>query len=157
MAVFGVFGLALACTNDPNQIAPNSSWAGGTATTTNAATTTGGVGGATGVDGSAATSTTGAATGGTTMVPTDCTLEESNITEAKRLVRLTWPQQASAAAQLLGQQFADQIIADFAIQRPDERTFPPLLNPREGRSITAAVWQQNDNIAQSGGSYVFDN
>lgn len=91
------------------------------------------------------------------MVPTDCTLEESNITEAKRLVRLTWPQQASAAAQLLGQQFADQIIADFAIQRPDERTFPPLLNPREGRSITAAVWQQNDNIAQSGGSYVFDN
>src|SRR5690606_13048140 len=112
IGVFSALGLALACTNDPSQIATSSTLGGGTATTTT--TTTGGVGGSTGitgVGGSAATSTTGVAAGGSSMVPTDCALEESNITEAKRLVRLTWPQQASAAAQLLGQQFADQIIS----------------------------------------------
>ena len=74
----------------------------------------------------------------------------------KRLVRLTFNQQVNALATLFGAPFAQSIASEFQIPAANQRTFPPLANPREGTVITGAQWQTGDNIAQAVGKHVHD-
>lgn len=100
-------------------------------------------------------SSRGGGSTGKTPNGVSCTGEE--VLVPKRLVRLTFNQQVNAIASLFGQALADAVSEEFEIPAPNQRTFPPLANPREGSVITGAQWQTGDNIAQTAGKYAHDN
>jgi hypothetical protein len=105
---------------------------------------------------SAAGGTNGA--GGTAGAPGTMTAcSGSEVALPKRLVRLTFNQQARTIASLFGPELGASIEQSFEILRPTQRTFPPLASPREGAVITDSQWQTSDNIAQAVAKHVFDN
>src|SRR5688572_419359 len=91
------------------------------------------------------------------QTPSGLTCNGSEVLVPKRLVRLTFNQQVNALTTLFGAPLGQSIASEFEIPAANQRTFPPLANPREGTVITGAQWQTGDNIAQSVAKYVFDN
>ena len=79
------------------------------------------------------------------------------LSASKRIVRLTFNQQLKAFSLLIGEEFAEAMIAEFQFPDATHRTFPPLGNPREGTAIIESVWQTGDTIAQRAGKFVLDN
>lgn len=131
-----------------------------------AGTSTGGAGGTAGAatggtagvgTGGSLTGGTGgsAATGGTGALPANC--QGSDVAAAKRMVRLTFNQIVASIRVIFGNAQADAIALKYEVGDLTRRTFPPLANPREGSTVTDAIWQSGDNIAQDLGRYVFDN
>ncbi|MES1187227.1 MAG: DUF1592 domain-containing protein [Myxococcales bacterium] len=117
--------------------------------------------------GGSASSTGGApsSTGGTGTVgmipggngPIAC--EGSTVSEAKRIVRLSFNQISNTMHSLLGDAFGSKLDADFEIgvDAQTGRTFPPLASPREGGVISATIWPLNDQMASAAGTYVLGN
>jgi hypothetical protein len=100
----------------------------------------------------------GGGSGGTTgTTPNGVSCNGDEVLIPKRLVRLTFNQQVNALAALFGADLAGKITVDFQIPAANQRTFPPLANPREGAVITAAQWQNGDNMAQAVGDHVLEN
>ncbi|HVJ18181.1 MAG TPA: DUF1592 domain-containing protein [Polyangiaceae bacterium] len=91
------------------------------------------------------------------QTPNGITCNGSEVLIPKRLVRLTFNQQVNALSSLFGAPLGETISGDFEIGAANQRTFPPLANPREGTVITGSQWQVGDNIAQTVGKYVHDN
>jgi hypothetical protein len=83
--------------------------------------------------------------------------EGTQVTNAKRLIRLSFNQIANSLGSLLGTALQDQIVTTYQVPDPSTRWFPPLSNPREGSVIIDNQWQQTDAIAQATGKYVLDN
>jgi len=138
-----------------------SSGAGQTTGGTGAAPATGGTGGTgTGGTGTGGTTPTGgvggsAAMGGTGALPANC--QGTDVAAAKRMVRLTFNQIIASIRVIFGDAEADAMATKYEVGDLTRRTFPPLANPREGSTVTDAIWQSGDNIAQDLGQYVFDN
>jgi hypothetical protein len=98
--------------------------------------------------------------GGTIVDPTTGKVIEcdgNQVTNAKRLIRLSFNQIANSLGSLLGSAVRDQIVTDYQVPDPTTRWFPPLSNPREGSVIIDSQWQETDAIAQAAGKYVLDN
>lgn len=111
-----------------------------------------------GAAGTAANPTVGGAAGtsaGGAPSTEPCT--GTDVVAPKRLVRLTFDQQVNAIAAQLDPTFAASLKSEYDVPDARHRTFPPLLNPREGAVVTESVWQVGDNIAKEAGSYVLDN
>ena len=123
------------------------------------AMTTGGTstsgGGTSGVGTSAGTGTMGMIPGGNGPIACD----GSTVSEAKRIVRLSFNQLSNTMHSLLGDNFGTKLDTDFEIgpQSPTARTFPPLASPREGGAITATIWPLNDQMAAAAGTYTLAN
>jgi hypothetical protein len=121
-------------------------------------------GSASGGTGSTPTAGTGStATGGSgmivgpdgQMIPCD----GSAVSDAKRLVRLSFNQVSNTVHSLLGDTFGQKVDADFEIGAESAigRTFPPLASPREGGMINKTIWPTNDQIASAAGTYTLAN
>jgi hypothetical protein len=80
---------------------------------------------------------------------------DSVVVANKRVVRLTFNQQANAIQQLFGPAVAAEVRSTFDIDATD-RTFPPLANAREGSVVTDGHFLTGDNIAQFIGQHVHD-
>jgi hypothetical protein len=81
----------------------------------------------------------------------------TEVLASARVVRLSYTQIATAVRDLLGEAAAQRVTTEHQITDLHSRTFPPLLNPREGTVITATAWQKSDGIADTVGQYVFEN
>jgi hypothetical protein len=81
----------------------------------------------------------------------------SEVTNAKRLVRLSSNQHLNALGVLFGDAFKTKLKTDFDIADSSLRTFPPLASPSEGGVITTSHWKLSDNMAQAVGRYVLEN
>jgi hypothetical protein len=123
--------------------------------TTGGSTTGGTTGGSagTGAGGSAGAGGGTGGAGGTD--PTACT--GTDVSAAKRLIRLTFNQIVNSIGSLLGNTLATAVATANSIPDATERSFPPLSNPREGTAITDSQWSKGDSIAVQVGKYVFDN
>ncbi len=95
----------------------------------------------------------GTGTGGTAAA--DC--KGTDAISAKRIVRLSFNQVANSIATLVDEALGTKIVEDFELVDAEHRAFPPLQSPREGNSFTDQSWSTVDQIAQSAGSYVYDN
>jgi hypothetical protein len=99
--------------------------------------------------------------GGTGMMTTGtsplCEAGTTTVAAPRRLVRLTFNQIGNAVRSLLGAAAGDAITTKYEIGDPTQRAFPALTSPREGTSVTDAVWSKGDGIATTAGQYVFDN
>ncbi len=132
--------------------------AGGTGTggTSTGGTTTGGT--STGGTSTGGTGTGGTGTGGTSLGGTgNTTCVGTEVVTQKRLVRLTFNQLVNNVRMLFDDALATTIGTTWEVGDPLTRTFPPLLNPREGTSITDMSWLKGDNIAQDVAEHVFTN
>jgi hypothetical protein len=113
------------------------------------------------IEGSGNGSGSGAAagSGGGTSKPADqmegCSGWE--VAMPKRLIRLSFNQIATSLRPIVGDEFADHLIAKHGIVAPNERTFPPLGDTREGSSYIDTKWQTADAIADALGQYAADN
>jgi hypothetical protein len=123
------------------------------------AMTTGGMsnsgGGTSGVGTSAGTGTVGMIPGGNGPIACD----GSTVSDAKRIVRLSFNQLSNTMHALLGDTFGKKLDTDFEIgaESPTARTFPPLASPREGGVITGTIWPLNDQMAAAAGAYTLAN
>jgi hypothetical protein len=77
------------------------------------------------------------------------------VVAAKRIVRLTFNQQANAISQLFGATVAENVRRTFDI-KAGQHTFPPLANAREGSVVTDGHFLTDDNIAQYVSKHVSD-
>ena len=101
-------------------------------------------------------------TGGTGMIqggngPIAC--DGSPVSDAKRIVRLSFNQVSNTVHSLFGDTFGQKVDADFEIgaESAVARTFPPLASPREGSQIGKTIWPTNDQIASAAGTYTLAN
>lgn len=126
---------------------------GATGNTGTGATGNVGAGGSGATAGIAATGGSGA-TAGTT---TGCTGDP--VSDAKRVVRLSFNQISVTLHQLFGDTLGTQIdvAAQIGPEAPVARTFPPLAGTQEGQTIIQKHWQTIDQIATMASQYVFDN
>jgi len=127
--------------------------------TKNPAMTSGG--GSASSTGGAPSSTTGG-TGTVGMIPGgngSIACDGSTVSDAKRIVRLSFNQLSNTMHSLLGDAFGNKLDADFEIgaESPTARTFPPLASPREGGVISGTIWPLNDQMAAAAGTYVLAN
>jgi len=144
LAGLGIMALAVGCSASD---AP----AGGTPPSSNP-----GAAGTTAAGGAgSATATAGASSGngGST------TCEGSEVSDSKRVVRLSFNQISRTIHALLGETFAAKVDASYEIgsESPTARTFPPLSSPQEGSTITTGIWQKVDLIASAAGSEALTN
>jgi hypothetical protein len=95
----------------------------------------------------------GSGAGGTTSG--DCA--GSEVAVPKRLVRLSFNQIANAVRSLTDETEAAKVAANFEIGDSEHRTFPPLVSPREGSTLTDKTWGLGDKIAAEVGSYALSN
>ena len=81
------------------------------------------------------------------------------VSDAKRLVRLSYNQISNTIHSLFGDTFGQKVDADFEIgpEAAVARTFPPLASPREGSLIGKTIWPTNDQIASAAGAYTLAN
>jgi hypothetical protein len=105
---------------------------------------------------------TGAGTGTVGMIPGGngpIACDGSTVSEAKRVVRLSFNQISNTMHSLFGDTLGTKLDADFEIgpESQTARTFPPLASPREGSVITATIWPLNDQMAAAAGTYVLAN
>lgn len=125
----------------------------GTAAGTAGATSPNGVAGASGSNGGASSS--GGPTSGGGNATASC--EGSDLTAAKRIVRLSFNQVANSIGALLNISLTQKLIDANDILDVQHRAFPPLQSPREGNAVTDATWKTLDSMAAEAGKYVFDN
>lgn len=99
----------------------------------------------------------GIATGGGGSASSSC--QGTEVSDSKRVVRLTFNQISRTLHSLLGEAFGAQVDAEYEIgtQASTPRTFPPLASPQEGSSITTGTWQKVDLIANAAGAYTLAN
>lgn len=71
------------------------------------------------------------------------------------LVRLTFPELSGSLANLLGEAVAKQVDEELEITH-DHETFPPLASAHEGYTVTDAIFQRADLLAQRASTYVFE-
>lgn len=116
--------------------------------------TTGGSGGASAVPG-AGTGTVGMIPGGNGPIACD----GSTVSDAKRIVRLSFNQISNTVHALFGETLGKKIDADYLIGSESQvaRTFPPLASGREGSVISKTIWPTNDQIAAAAGTYTLAN
>ena len=81
------------------------------------------------------------------------------VTDAKRVVRLSFYQLSRTLHSLLGEELGNSIDEKYEIGEASTvaRTFPPLSSPQEGSTINTGMWQKVDLIADSVGEYVLEN
>lgn len=94
----------------------------------------------------------------TTPPPAAPTCQGDVVTDAKRVVRLSFYQVSRSLHALLGNELGDAVDQKYQIGQasPVARTFPPLASPQEGGTINTGLWQKLDLIANFAGDYVFD-
>lgn len=94
----------------------------------------------------------------TTQPPAVPTCQGDVVTDAKRVVRLSFYQVSRSLHALLGDELGDAVDQKYQIgpASPVARTFPPLASPQEGGTINTGLWQKLDLIANFAGDYVFD-
>lgn len=87
------------------------------------------------------------------------TCQEEVVTDAKRVVRLSFYQLSRTLHALLGEELGSSIDEKYEIGRASTvaRTFPPLSSPQEGSTINTGLWQKVDLIADSASEYVLEN
>jgi len=114
---------------------------------------------ATGAGGTGGTAGASAAAGVSSGTGGGSTCEGSEVSDGKRVVRLSFNQISRTIHALLGDTFGAKADADFEIgpDSPTARTFPPLSSPQEGSTITTGLWQKVDLIASAAGSYTLAN
>jgi hypothetical protein len=105
--------------------------------------------------GTGATSGSGSIPGGQGNIPCD----GSTVSDAKRIVRLSFNQLSNTMHALFGDTLGQKIDVDYEIgpEAQVARTFPPLASPREGSVIGKTIWPTNDQIAQAAGTYTLAN
>jgi hypothetical protein len=83
----------------------------------------------------------------------------STVSDAKRIVRLSFNQISNTVRSLFGDTLAQKVDVDFEIGAESQvaRTFPPLASPREGSLIGKTIWPTNDQIAAAAGTYTLAN
>lgn len=81
----------------------------------------------------------------------------SDLTAAKRIVRLSFNQLANSIGTLVNAALGTKLIEANDILDVQHRAFPPLQSPREGNSVTDATWKTLDSMAADAGKYVLDN
>jgi len=111
-----------------------------------------GTGTGTGSGGSGAGTGTGGSGGGG---PSACTGTED--VAKKRLIRLTFNQIVNSIGSLFNGALATTVATTNSVPDATERTFPPLINPREGTVITDSQWSKGDAIAVQVAKHVLDN
>ncbi len=81
------------------------------------------------------------------------------VSDAKRIVRLSFNQISNTVHSLFGDSFGQKVDTDFEIgpEAAIARTFPPLASPREGGLIGKTIWPTNDQIASAAGAYTLAN
>lgn len=114
-----------------------------------------GTGGSTGTGGAATTGGMGVVQSGNGPIACD----GGQVTDAKRIVRLSFNQISATIHQLFGDTLGHEVDAEFEIgaEAKIARTFPPLASPREGSLISKTIWPTNDQIAASAGEYTLAN
>jgi len=114
-----------------------------------------GTGGANAVGGGAAAAAAGVASGNGGSQ----TCQGSEVSDNKRVVRLSFNQISRTIHALLGDSFGAKVDANYEIgsESPTARTFPPLSSPQEGSTITTGIWQKVDLIASAAGSEALAN
>ncbi len=108
--------------------------------------------------GSAPSSAGGASAGASSSSPgggSSCS--GTDLTAAKRIVRLSFNQLANSIGTLVSDTLTPKLITDNDILDREHRAFPPLQSPREGNSVTDSTWKTMDSMAAAAGKYVFDN
>jgi hypothetical protein len=102
------------------------------------------------------TSPTGTSPTGTSEPPKTPTCNGDEVTDSKRVVRLSFNQLSRTLHVLLGDDLGREIDAQFEIGQDAAvaRTFPPLSSPQEGSSITTGLWQKVELIAKHASEYV---
>ncbi len=83
----------------------------------------------------------------------------SPVSDAKRIVRLSYNQVSNTIHSLFGDTFGQKVDTDFEIGAEAQvaRTFPPLASAREGSVIGKTIWPTNDQIASAAGAYALAN
>jgi hypothetical protein len=92
---------------------------------------------------------------GPSVLPPGC--DGTEVVTTQRLVRLTWNQIGNSLRGLLDPTAVQPIVDKWELDDGGQRSFPPLLSPREGTNIGDAPWQKGDNVGNDVGKYVFDN
>jgi hypothetical protein len=89
------------------------------------------------------------------MVP----CEGSTVSEAKRIVRLSFNQISNTMHSLFNEKLGQKLDVDFEMgaESQTSRNFPPLASPQEGSVISATIWPVNDQIADATGAYTLTN
>jgi Protein of unknown function (DUF1592)/Protein of unknown function (DUF1588)/Protein of unknown function (DUF1595) len=113
------------------------------------------------VPGASGTSTTI----GTTPVPDASSMPPATtcsgelVTDAKRIVRLSFNQLSRTYHALLGEELGAALDAEYQIGVDSQvaRTFPPLSSPQEGSTINTGIWQKIDLMAQFASAYTAEN
>lgn len=105
------------------------------------------------------TNPTATNTTGTSEPPKTPLCEGDEVTDSKRVVRLSFNQLSRTLHVLLGDDLGREIDAQFEIGQDAAvaRTFPPLSSPQEGSSITTGLWQKVELIAKHASEYVASN
>lgn len=90
--------------------------------------------------------------------PVSSTCGGEVVTDAKRVVRLSFNQLSRTLRVLLGEELGAALDAEFQIgvESTVARTFPPLSSPQEGSTITTGLWQKVNLIATHAGDYVLE-
>jgi hypothetical protein len=114
-----------------------------------------GGGGASGGTGPLTTAGTGVIQGG--MGPVAC--DGNPVSDAKRIVRLSFNQISTTVHALFGETLGLKIDAELEIgtEAQAARTFPPLASPQEGPTIGKSTWPKNDQLAAAAGEYTLAN
>jgi hypothetical protein len=85
--------------------------------------------------------------------------EGSTVSEAKRIVRLSFNQISNTMHSLFGDTLGQKLDVDFEMgpESQTSRNFPPLASPQEGSVISGTIWPVNDQIAAAAGNYTLAN
>jgi hypothetical protein len=85
--------------------------------------------------------------------------EGSTVSEAKRIVRLSFNQISNTMHSLFNEKLGQKLDVDFEMgaESQTSRNFPPLASPQEGSVISATIWPVNDQIAEASGTYTLAN
>ncbi len=134
----------------PESTAPNPTGGGGVVPPVTGSSVTPGVVPPTGTP-----SPTATPTGTEPTPPPAVTCQGDEVTDSKRIVRLSFNQLSRTLHVLFGDELGKEVDAKFEIgfDSPVARTFPPLSSPQEGSTITTGLWQKVDLIAQHVASY----
>ncbi len=113
---------------------------------------------ATSVSPTTSASTTGTVTTGTEPAPASTSCQGDVVTDAKRVVRLSFNQLSRTLHVLLGDELGRELDGEFQIgvDSTVARTFPPLSSPQEGSAITTGLWQKVDLMARHASDYVLE-
>jgi hypothetical protein len=79
---------------------------------------------------------------------------QTPLTIAPRIVRLTFDQLTSSVAALLGDNAAAAVRLSLGMELDSDGTFPPLASPREGGLVNDEVFARSDRLAQAAAKYV---